>query len=96
MLSPGAQAVAPVHSIVVESVAPAPLSATVPSGEGAALQPAKAPSKNVTVPVAVDGETVALSVTFPPHEIVLALEDMAITEGRALIVSVTAADVLLA
>ena len=57
----------PAESVEVDSVALPPLSDTVPSKVE--------PSKNCTVPVTAEGDTVAVNVTFCPDVDGLAFED---------------------
>jgi len=52
------------------------------------------PSKNCTVPVAPEGETVALNVTLCPRVDGLLLDAIAVVEFALLMVCVTSAEVL--
>jgi predicted lipoprotein len=63
----------PTDSAEVDSVALPPVSGTVPSEV--------APSKNCAVPVAADGDTVAVKVTFCPAAEGLAFEDTEVAEA---------------
>jgi len=81
----------PKERLGTESTALPPLSAMVPMITGFVV-----PSKNVTVPVASDGETLAVIVMPWPHGMTVSLTDSAIVEGLPPMVSVNTADVLLA
>jgi len=76
----------PKDSLEVESVALPPLKAAVPNEV--------APSKNCTVPVAADRETVAVNVTFCPVFDGLGLDVKVVVVLALFTVCVSAADVL--
>ena len=76
----------PVDRLVVESDAVPPLRAPAPSR--------MAPSKNCTVPVAPEGETVALNVTLCPTVDGLLFDAIAVVEFALLMVCVSTVEVL--
>ena len=76
----------PTDRLVVDSDAVPPLRAPAPSGV--------APSKNCTVPVDPEGETVAVSITLCPTVDGLLFDAIAVVEFALLMVCVSTTEVL--
>ena len=84
----------PVHVKEVENCALALASATEPSETGAVLQFARTPSKKVTVPVALRGETLTVNSTLWPHGTTVATGVTVMLDATVPIDWVSGADVL--